>query len=70
VELANAAPPALNTRGTATITKGGASVERKARVIRVRWKGREKGAALPAALALVFDDSDDDAAAKLEEMLR
>ena len=63
-------PPRLSSRGIATLRRGNDVVERGARVVRVRWGGREKGVRVPPAIALVFEDADADAAARLEAMLR
>jgi hypothetical protein len=38
--------------------RGGRSIVREGRVVRVRWTGRDRGRPLPPAVALVFDDGD------------
>ena len=65
-----ASPPPLSATGRAVLRRGDASVERHARVVRIRWGGRDRGERVKPAVALVFDDADQDAAARLEALLR
>lgn len=62
-------PPALHAAGLAQLTRGAAYLERHARVVRVRWSGRDKGVVVPAAVALSFDDADLEAATRWERMI-
>lgn len=62
-------PPALGASGTAQLTRGSSILERHARVVRVRWLGRDKGKVMPPAVALAFDDADLDAARRWERMI-
>jgi hypothetical protein len=62
-------PPRLGASGTAQLTRGPSILERHARVVRVRWRGREKGKQLPPAVALAFDDADLEAARRWERMI-
>jgi hypothetical protein len=49
-------PPTLGAAARATVKRNGAEVERHARVVRVRWGGRERGKVVPAAVAFAFED--------------
>ena len=62
-------PPRLGTSGTAQLTRGPSILVRHARVVRVRWLGRDKGKVMPPAVALVFDDADLEAARRWERMI-
>lgn len=62
-------PPALGARAHATLARGQRSIARSARVVRVRWAGRERGRPMAPAIALVFDDGDAAAHASLLELL-
>lgn len=64
-----AALPALGARVLAHLAQGDRSVTRGARVVRLRWTGRELGVAVPPAVALVFDDGDATAASQLAAFL-
>lgn len=66
---ADAVLPALGARASVVLTRGDHRAERSAHVVRVRWGGRERGAPLPPAVALVFDDGDAEAATRLERLL-
>jgi hypothetical protein len=61
--------PALHTSCRALLERDGVTVARGARVVRLRLAGRERGVPVDAAVALVFDDGDDDAARTLERWL-
>lgn len=74
VELAGPDParhavPALATRGRVQIRQGDVVVERRVRVVRIRWGGRERGQPVPPGLALAFEDLDDEKAALFEALL-
>jgi hypothetical protein len=62
-------PPALHASGTALLTCGASSLQRHAKVVRVRWSGREKGEPTPPAIALSFDDADLETAMRWERMI-
>ncbi len=62
-------PPRLGAAGTAQLTRGPSILERHARVVRVRWLGRDKGRVMSPAVALVFDDADLEAAGRWERMI-
>ena len=64
------APPALSSTCRCMVSRGATSIERGARVVRIRWGGRERGEPVLPAVALVFDDADADAAQKLDTLLR
>ncbi|MBI1948678.1 MAG: PilZ domain-containing protein [Deltaproteobacteria bacterium] len=64
---AGTAPPPLGARARATLLRGGRSIVREGRVVRVRWTGRDRGQPLPPAVALVFDDGEDAAHVSLLE---
>lgn len=53
-------PPALGARGRARIRRGDVVVERRVRVVRIRWSGRDRGTRIGAGLALAFADEDAD----------
>ena len=61
--------PALGARARATLARGQRSIARGARVVRVRWAGRDRGRRMAPAIALVFDDGDALAHASLLELL-
>lgn len=61
--------PALGAHALAHLARGDRSVTRGARVVRLRWAGRELGVAIPRAVALVFDDGDATAASRLAVLL-
>jgi hypothetical protein len=70
VELpAGSTLPAMGARGQLWLTRGARTVMRGARVVRVRFSGREQGQPLPPAVALVFDDGDAGAAALLAGLI-
>ena len=62
-------PPALHASGFAQLTRGASYLERHARVVRVRWGGRDKGVPMAPAVALSFDDADLEAATRWERMI-
>ena len=62
-------PPALHASGFAQLTRGASYLERHARVVRVRWGGRDKGKSMAPAVALSFDDADFEAATRWERMI-
>lgn len=62
-------PPALHASGFAQLTRGASYLERHARVVRVRWGGRDKGKFMAPAVALSFDDADLEAATRWERMI-
>ncbi|HEY4223230.1 MAG TPA: PilZ domain-containing protein [Myxococcota bacterium] len=63
-------PPALSSRGTAVLRRAGDVVERAVRVVRVRWRGRERGEPVPPAVALVFEEQDEAALTRIDQLLR
>ena len=60
--------PALGARVQARLVRDDRAITRGARVVRLRWTGRERGVPMPPAVALVFDDGDAMAAARLAEL--
>lgn len=62
-------PPALSSRCRCTVRRGDVVIERDARVVRIRWGGRERGAPIPPAVAVVFDEVDAESVARLEALL-
>lgn len=62
-------PPPLHAAGMVELTRGESLVMRHARVVRVRFMGRHKGAPMAAAVALAFDDADLDAAMQWERIM-
>jgi hypothetical protein len=61
--------PPLHAVCRAVLERDGTTITRHARVVRVRLAGREKGARIEPAVALVFDDGDDEAARTLEKLI-
>lgn len=55
---AGVALPPLGAKGQVRLWRGERTIVRGARVVRVRFTGRERGVPLPPAVALVFDDGD------------
>lgn len=47
-------PPALGTMVTIRLRREPSLIEQRGRVVRVRWRGRDRGALLPSAIAVVF----------------
>lgn len=62
-------PPPLHAAGFAQLTRGETTLQRHGRVVRVRYAGRHRGAPMPAAIALAFDDADLDAAMQWEHIM-
>jgi hypothetical protein len=62
-------PPALWSRCRCTVKRGDIVLERDARVVRIRWGGRDRGAPIGPAVALVFDEVDAESTARLEALL-
>jgi hypothetical protein len=70
LEMSPGAPRAgSGARALTRLVRGDRVVMRGARVVRLRWSGRERGRPVPPAVALVFDDGDTAAALRLAELL-